>query len=205
MLSLAVLPNFVERGLRGWLIYIAGNLLVVGSFAGVLVACVHRQQDAALTAYWADDFLDLSHPWLWPIWLGRRLFSLSNYPVSLAGPVVLAAAIAGAIVLARSGRMRILAMIGGPMVMTFFAAGRSGIRSTGHGCRRFLTPGLLLVAGVGFDWIYNYYSERIGFFVLIPAGVVLALSLYWAGIRLVFPRRRGHLRPVAHYLATRPP
>ena len=96
-LSLALLPSIVRRGGRSRAIFVAGNLVVLASFAVLLLTVVHAQQSQSLAEYWVEDFLDLRHPLSAAGSLGRHLLALCNYAVEPAGVLVLPCMLAGVV------------------------------------------------------------------------------------------------------------
>jgi hypothetical protein len=199
-LSLTLLLPVSRQRQRGWVAWLAGNAMVGISFLAVLVLVVHKQQDASLTGHWKSDFVDLHHPWRAPGWLLSRLLGLCDYPVKAAGPVILAAAAIGAFALLRKGRMTLLGLLLGPVVMTLAAAAAQRFPFDGARLTAFLVPDLLLLAQIGLSYFTLGLWPRISYAALIPAVYVIGVGLYWAGLNLATPQTRGHLRPVARYV-----
>jgi uncharacterized membrane protein len=198
--SLTLVPMVVRRGARGWIAFIAGNALVGISFLIVLLVCVRRQQSSSLVDYWTEDFLDLRHPLRWPLWLLRHLQSLCDYPLRASGPVTLAGVICGIASLIRSRRWAILGILAGPILLTIFAAAVQRYPFDGARLTAFLTPDVLVLAVIGFQWIAISLFARISWLAFAPTAFVAILALFWAGDHLIRPPSRGHLRPIAAYV-----
>ena len=185
---------------RNLLIFLVGNALVSAVFLVLLRTIVRAQQNAALDAYWQEAFLDLRHPLQWPIWLLHQLVSMSNYAVRGGGPVVLAGVLVGCFALVRAKRLAQLTMLAGPIVLTILAAAAHRYPFDGARLTTFLVPGTILLSVIGLAFFWRIAHRAIGAFAAIPAAFVLGIALYSAGLHLVVPQTRAHLRPIAKYV-----
>ncbi len=192
-------PREGKRG-RRLLIFLLGNLVVGGIFLLLIKTIVRAQQNSALDAYWQEAFLDLQHPLQWPIWLLHQLVSMSNYAVRGAGPVVLAAVIIGCVALIRTKRFCQLTMLAGPIVLTILAAAAHRYPFDGARLTTFLVPGTILLSVIGLAFFWQIAHRAIGAFAAVPAAFVIGIALYSAGLHLVVPQTRAHLRPIATYV-----
>ena len=185
---------------RDLLIFLFGNFVVGAVFLVLLKTIVRAQQNAALDAYWQEAFLDLRHPLQWPIWLLHQLVSMSNYAVRGAGPVVLAGVLAGCFALFRTRRFAQLTMLAGPIVLTILAAAAHRYPFDGARLTTFLVPGTILLSTIGLAFFWKIAYRAIGVFAAVPAASVVGIALYSAGLHLIVPQTRAHLRPIATYV-----
>jgi|GEM_PF-1463413 len=202
-----ITPTLPSPGVPGegkWgrclLIFLLGNASVGAVFLVLLRTIVRAQQNAALDAYWQEAFLDLRHPLQWPIWLLHQLVSMSNYAVRGAGPVVLAGLLVGCFALIRTKRFAPLTMLAGPIVLTIFAAAAHRYPFDGARLTTFLVPGTILLSTAGLAFFWQAAYRAIGVFAAIPVAFVIGVALYSAGLHLIFPQTRAHLRPIAQYI-----
>jgi hypothetical protein len=194
------------EGRHGWLraaaFYVACNLPVAIAFLVLLFKVVRVQQSAALTDYWDEYFVDLRHPWVWPLWFGRRMFSLCNYACQPGGFLLLPAMILGVIALWRARDAFRLTALAGPILVTLVAAAAQRYPLDGSRLNTFLTPPTLLLTAVGLEWLFAAGRPRWpAVAALAMGGFVLAAAVGSAAYHLAVPRLRAHLRPVARYVA----
>ncbi len=199
-LSLAMLPALWSKRLPEKLVWITGNALVGVSFLRLFTTVVRAQRNPALDAYWKEAFIDWHHPALVPLWLHHQLESLCNYPLRLAGPVILIGILLGAFQLIRARRASILFMLAGPILFAIVAAGAHRYPFDGARLTTFLIPGVLLLATIGIEFFFRLIWPRNQPIAMIPGLFLAGLAMYWAVLHLIVPRTRAHLRPIAAYV-----
>lgn len=197
-LSVALLPTVLRSGRRGIFAWIIGNAIVGVSFLALLILIVHKQQDANLANYWQEDFLDLRHPLAW---LCSRLLGLCNYPVFVSGPLILAAGILGAWALNQNRQFQLLTILAGPVFIAIAAAAARCYPFDGARLTAFLSPDVLLLAALGMQFFVQAGWQRLRYATWLPPVFVAGAAVAWAMVHLAFPHTRGHLRPVAAYVA----
>lgn len=198
-IAIALIPRGHSRGVKP-VPYLIFNGVAAISFMALILTVIHTQQNVSLTGYWQEQFLDLRHPWNWPLWLVRRLHSLSNYPIGASGPVILAAMIAGVVWLWRSRNWERFWILAGPIVVTLAAAAAQRYPFDGARLCTFLCPSVLLLATIGLKWWYESIARRNWIVAVAPAAFLAIVAIISAGWHLVIPRNRGHLRPVVAQL-----
>jgi uncharacterized membrane protein len=206
-LSLALLPEIIERNdpnasprLSRLIAYALFNIPVALTFAAVFWISRGAQQNTTLNTEWANQFLNVHRPWAWPLWLARQLWAACDYGFPATGPAVLVGAVAGALALYRAGKMQLLAMLVGPIAMAVLGAAAHKYPFDGGRLTFFLTPCILPLAMLGFQWLYHALAGRIGYWSLAPLAYMLAVMVFWAGLHAVVTRHRDHLRPVVAYV-----
>jgi hypothetical protein len=198
-LSLALLPACLRRGTRSAWTYLLGNLLVVASFLVLLRTVVHAQQSESLEQYWAEHFVDLHHPLTWPMWLGRHVLSLFNYPAQPTGFVLLALGLIGLVGLVRSRRLQVLAMLANPIGLNLLAAAAHRYPFDGERLSAYLLPMAILLAGLGTETLWDEARPRIRTWASAPLAAVALFAAGVAGYHLVVPQYRSHLRPAVKF------
>jgi hypothetical protein len=137
------------RGLIGWLALLWGI-----SFALGYVLVFRHQANPELVAYWAQDFPDFTGPRAFLIWLGPALaryltYFLGEWALFWAPPALFL----GLTSFALQGRARVLAYLGGPLLLALAAAALHRYPFMAHysGSRLMLfsAPALYLVAANG--------------------------------------------------------
>ncbi|HET6247936.1 MAG TPA: hypothetical protein VFE47_09595 [Tepidisphaeraceae bacterium] len=200
-LSLALMPAIVKRSARGAIKFVVLNLPVVVSFGGLLLFTRATQKNAVLVDYWIKSFIDWHRPFYLPVWLLRHLVALADYPIPSAGPVVLLGAIFGGVALWKQRQRQLLAMLGGPILLALVPAALHRYPFDGGRLTVFLAPCMMLLAVIGFKDFTAQCSRRLGVASLLPVAYVVGVGCYWCGLHLAVPRNRGHLRPVAKFVA----
>jgi hypothetical protein len=200
-LSLALAPLILSRGWRAWLMYGILNLIVAASFLTLLLTVIRIQQSGALEGYWAEDFIDFHHPLGVPIWLGRHLLSLCNYPTQPLGVLVLPFAVIGVIGLLQVRQFLTLALLLNPIGISLVAAAAGRYPFDGARLTVYLTPAVLLLAGAGAISLYLWLRKSIGWIGLAPAGIMVAIAGGSAAVHLFVPQERGHVRRAAEFVA----
>jgi hypothetical protein len=171
------------------------------SFGLLFFLVIRVQQTPALHAMWKDEFVNLRRPWVWPVWIPRRLLALCDYPCQPLGPITLIASIIGGVSLWRERRWEQLSILVGPILMTIAAAFAQRYPLDGSRLNTFLTVDVLLLAGIGLQALVTCCDA--GRIVGTVAGAaMLAVSMGDAGYHLAVPRFRAHLRPIAEYVRT---
>ena len=125
---------------------------------------------------------------------------MSNYAVRGAGPVVLAGVLVGCYALIHTKRLTQLTMLAGPIVLTILAAAAHRYPFDGARLTTFLVPGTILLSTAGLAFLWQAAYRAIGVFTAIPAAFVVGIALYSAGLHMIFPQTRAHLRPIAQYV-----
>ena len=199
-LSLALMPSIVRRGARAAAAYALCNLLVAASFLVLLRTVIAAQQTGSLEAYWAEHFIDLRHPLTWPIWLGRHVFSLFNYPIAPAGAVLLPLSILGIVWLIHTRRLQTLAMLVNPFALNIIAAAAHRYPFDGERLTVYLAPALFLLAGFGTKALYAWAGSPMKRWAPLPAAAVCLIAAGLAAWHLVVPRYRGHVRPAVQFV-----
>ncbi len=131
----------------------------------------------------------------------RHVHSLCNYALPLAGPAVLVGAVAGGVALYRTRGKQLLAILAGPLAIAIVAAAAHRYPFDGARLTLFLSGSMLLLAVIGFEWIFSQAPLRLRKATLALPAYVLITALITAAIHIVHPRNRGHMRPLAEHLA----
>ncbi len=160
-LSLVLLPTVrrADRGTKG--LYVALNLLLVGTFLGHYFLVARQQIDieearavhAMMQDYWHDSFPP-PQPWNWPAWFVRvHTGNLLAYPAGGnhgASTASFLLAVAGVMALWRQGQRRLLLACLLPFALTVVAA---ALRKYPYGgsarVAQHLAPFVCVLMGVG--------------------------------------------------------
>jgi 4-amino-4-deoxy-L-arabinose transferase-like glycosyltransferase len=202
----AVLWGSLPRGQRLRLACLGGVWLLAA--AGYYFLFIRREIDPELVAYWSQDFPDFSGLMAFVRWLGPALYRYFWYFLGewgvIWGPLLLAA---GAVVLVRRGRARVLFYLGGPVLLAFGAACLHRYPFMAHyGGNRlmlFSAPVLYLVVAAGgaggFDWLWR---RRQRVLALALTGLLLAAIYPLKGLKedLSPLNNREMIQPLVAYL-----
>jgi hypothetical protein len=170
-------------GAAGWLLLL--------STAALWFLVVRRQTSAALHAFWAASFVDLSSPSAACGWTARCLVEVGNYGTREMGVPMLVLAAMGAVSLRRRPARLILFV--GPFLLALFA---SALRLYPLGGRLlfFLTPCLWLLAARGIGALTRRLSVRWTRLGWIAPVVLIVPALAWSGRLLVSVTPRCQFR-----------
>jgi hypothetical protein len=197
----ALLPALRREKPKSWLAFAAMLALPVAVSFGVLYAVVIRaQQTPALHLFWSDCFADLHRPWMWVIWVPRRLFALCNFPCEPLGPIVMIAAGFGVVALWRDRRRELLFILAGPILITIAAAFAQCYPLDGSRLDAFLAVDVLLLACLGVQSLLSH-GGGIGVVGVVAVAAMLSVSVGNAAYHLAVPRMRSYIRPIAEYVA----
>ena len=208
-LSLMLLPRILWQGHNagggrpvqrlpgGLLLYAAGNLLVLGSFALLYALCI-RGHAAYLDRYWQEHLANWSKPWILPWWIVKEVYSLCDHPYRSFGWLVLPLAVIGAFDFYRRRKPNLVWACAGPVGFCLLAAMAGKYPFTGERITLFLVPGLFLLAAAGLEWARSTDAGRQWWFIL-PLPMV-AYGIVLAGGHLAHPHARSSIRPVVDYV-----
>jgi len=199
-LSLGLALACWRQGWSGRAKWIAGNLLVLASFAALYRISIVREQDPFLYRFWADGFPPLGRPLDVPGWLFSQLYGLVRQPFTTLKALTGALAIVGLVDLVRQRRALLLTACVAPVVLTILAAFAGKYPFYPSRLTMFLLPGLLLLCGAGARLLMAPDDARLRW-----AGAVLPIGLLGFGLttaagRLVHPHFNSHIRPVVEYV-----
>jgi len=205
-LSAALFLLRCRRGSRAGLIYAIGNLPFVASFLLLYVVSIrHQSADAYLQDWWADSYVDWSHPLGIPLWLVGRLRNLTSYPISpfeWLGALLVPLMFLGLWRWSRLRKWDALGLCLAPVATTLLAAAAHKYPFSGSRVNLFLAPGLLLLAGGGIDWIADAVSTAHANRRIVPTLAAVLLVVPFAGdVKCLFlPRNKGNMGPLVAYL-----
>jgi hypothetical protein len=196
-------PQQPGAKLAAWISFIAGNLLVLASFAALYELSIRRQRDDAyLREFWRQDFIDWTNPLSIPWWLVSHVWSVCSYVVAPFTPaaILLVAFIGiGAFSWTRRGQWRLGGLCLGPVGFVILAAAIGQYPLSGARVDFFLVPGLLITAGQGLSFLRQIFPAARRWLLL--AFALLLIPLLVIDTQAIFsPRLRQNVRPVADYL-----
>jgi hypothetical protein len=191
-------------GLAAWrrerLSLMVGALTVGASQVAVYLLNIRAQRVADLVESWAEDYVPWSHPLSIPRWLGVKVLDLFVYPShEIAGGALLALAGIGLFWCWRSGYRRVLMVLMMPAALTLLAAALRKYPFGGSRATLFLSPMVILAAGMGVDGWRHIFPRLAGWWWVLPA-VLLGAAAPQAIYHLAEPRCRSDVRSVAQYL-----
>jgi hypothetical protein len=202
-ISLAILPAMARRGVRGWGIYIACNLLVVASFLLLFFFSIRLQHVEALSTYWVDDFPDYAHPARIPLWLAKQVYALADHPHRSFGWLILPMAVLGIYRLVISRRSFLLGVCVYPVLLAILAAFAKQYPFNGDRLTIYLVPGVFILFGNGTLFLRDRFRAADKPWRIIwpiAAVIILARGVGEASYRLVSPRTRSGARQAALYI-----
>jgi hypothetical protein len=202
----AVLWFALPRASRLRLAALGGVWLLAA--AGYYLLFIRREIDPELVAYWTQDFPDLSGLLPFSRWLGPAFYRYFWYFLGewgvIWGPLLLAA---GMGVMVRRGRARVLAYLGGPLLLAFAAACLHRYPFMAHyGGNRlmlFSAPVLYLLVATGAWGVFAWLREqRQVWLALTLTGLLLVALNPWAGLQenLSPLNNREEIQPLVAYL-----
>ena len=198
----ALLPSLRTR--RGTMLYLGANALFAASVIALYLVSIRPQQYPEMYAYWQHDFVPWARPRMIPFWFVRKLFSLANYAYENAGPIVLFAAIVGAMTWWRSGLRRPLLLFVLPLGLNVLASALHRFPFSGTRVTLYATPMLFLLCAVGVERIVQSAAPRRWARATWALPIALAaIGILPATYAFVVPRHRGHVRPSAEFIAAR--
>jgi hypothetical protein len=169
--------------------YLAFNVVLVGSFAGVMqlsAAAQYRSTASEMLASWADAFPPWRQPWKLPVWFLRAHTSeIFAYPVGAenGGSLLTAAAFAlGCPALWRRGQGCVVLFQAALFGLTMAAACLERYPYGGHArLAQHLAPGICLIAAAGLGAALERFSRngnvRWAFSGLLWACLALAVGI----------------------------
>ena len=201
-ISLAFLPQIVRRSITGAIKYIACNLPAVISFALLYWLSMRVQQVSGLYDFWAErgTFADFSRPYLLPIWLGKQVVNLCDYPYEPLGLLILALAVSGIRALWRTSAKLLLAICLAPIALTLLAGILHQYPFGGSRVTLFLAPGIFLLAAAGAAHLAQYANLNLRRWWWIAPAVLALSGAGQAAYHLIIPRNRSHIRPAVEYV-----
>ncbi|MGF1634887.1 MAG: glycosyltransferase family 39 protein [Phycisphaerae bacterium] len=206
--GLALLPMAWREGVRGRWVWAGVTAACAASFAAVYLLSIRHQQVPYLFEYWfaGGKFPDYARPWGIPAWVARSTLGVVNYPYENVSAVLLPAALLGCVAAVRRGRRgsghgRLLAMAGMPVLFVLIAAFALRYPFGGSRVTAFLTPGVTLLVGLGFDsalrTVRRAWQRRIVWAVTSVVLLLMAGPMLW---RFAEPEHRGHLAPAVRHV-----
>lgn len=198
-ISLCFLPAFHRRGRRGWIAYLACNLIVVVPFVLLYFTAMRHQRVDGLVNFWADDMADYSRPWTIPWWIIRETYRLCELPYKALGPLVVILTAVGGYSLWRRNR-RLLGFYALPVVMTILAGCLRVYPYHGGRVTIFLVPAVLLLSGEALMFLRERLSNNWRPWWWTAAVPFLIVGLFDTAMHQVRPMGRCHIRPVVQYI-----
>lgn len=200
--SLVLLIECRRAGPRTLLAAIGWNAVVAASFAAMYLLSIRHQNTPWMHFVWRDDFPDFARPATIPRWLIRESYDLLSGPYPMVGPLLVLAALLGAIALWRNRKVTLLLLLIGPIVLTICAAFMQKYPFNSSRLTLFLLPQVFLLCAAGFEAARRALPERLSFAWLVLPLPIVAVGAGEAGMRLISPRFRSHIRPAVEFVRT---
>ena len=196
--SLALLPELRRRGRGGMAAWLVGNALVAAAFL-LMFHFMREQRVVSLMDFWQGDMADWSHPWIIPWWIVRETYRLCELPYKAFGPIMTVLAALGAFSLWKRDR-RLLGLCVLPIAMTVLAGLLRRYPYHGGRVTLFLVPGLLLLCGMGLEWLRQNLSPTLRPWWWVAGLPMVVVGVGEAALYQIKPMGRSHIRPVVQYL-----
>jgi 4-amino-4-deoxy-L-arabinose transferase-like glycosyltransferase len=184
--------------------------LLVSFVTLYLISIRHQSADRYLQDFWAEGYVDWSRPARVPLWLLGRSWGTATYvlaPAEFMGALLLPLVLIAAIDWWKSEKMWLVGLCLAPLVMNLVAAAVHKYPFSGARVNLYLVPGLVLLAGGGIAALFQWLSARPHLPPPVRRGVPAILGVAIAALpltndlrRLVHPRNKGNMAPVAAYL-----
>jgi hypothetical protein len=186
------LPVCRGRNRRTWEAYIACNVLLCATFAGVLAMSTgpeFHQTRAFMADYWTAHcgFPPLLEParlatWLLDVHLGDRIFCVPYGTENGGGAPALICCVVAAVVMSRRGQRPVLTMFLATFALTFVASAVQRYPYGGHNrLMQFLVPAICLAAGLGAATLLARLTHP-GLRCRMTTGLILALAVFGIGV-----------------------
>ena len=189
-ISLFVALSLWREQRRNWLPWIAYNIVMAASFAGLFAVSARNQSAGALDMMqrcWDDGFPPLTQPLKLLVWLAEAHTSdMLAYPLgghSGASTLTFLCCAAGAAVLWRRGERMALLLLLAPLVLTFVAA---AVHRYPYGqmvkFQIYLFPAFSILAAIGGVVLGSRFSGRASFHQTALRTALTLLALVAVGV-----------------------
>lgn len=196
--TLAMWPDFLSKGARGFVQMALSALPVLASFLAVYFLSIRAQRSPTLDVYWVHLFADWSRPLSIPVWLVGGTWEMFHFQMYPLGPIMIAAVAIGIWALSRRSP-RLLILLLGLWALDLIAACVSQYPYGGTRLTLFLLPFLALLAGEGAAAVPALWPKQKRWAQAALAIVPLAMAGL-AAYQLLVPRSKGDLRDAVRFL-----
>lgn len=199
-LLLALLPLVRrERSLTSWLAYCLLGLVVLASFAVLVLGPVQAQRHPHMDSCWTNFFPNWSRPLSVPFWTVMATCEVFRYCFMPLGMTLVGFAVVGGVLLWRGGQREVLTFLVVPLLLALVAAFLHRYPFGGARVMLYTAPALAVLIGAGVPAVLEWVRSR-SRVVAVAALILLLLPGLQSLRRIAAPWQRAETGPASEYV-----